>query len=177
MSRRVKMPCTLMTRCSDPCFHGRPRQQGAALVVVMVVLASALMLGIVGVQSALVDQRLAANYHAALKAQMRAESAAAHALRVFDTLDWKDAPTLEANRQLHWFGAAGQSGAVHHCPQRSCLYLPVIRQEEPWVMALGVVYTKGDQDALLAAHSEPVFVRVQAGQGGESQHGATILWD
>ncbi|WP_447529925.1 pilus assembly PilX family protein [Vreelandella sp. TE19] len=141
------------------------RQQGAALAVVMVVLASALMLGIVGVQSALIDQRQAANYRAALKAQMRAETAAVEALSTFDTLDWENAPTLAPDQRLRFPVFSQKPGAVHRCRARSCVYLPVIRNDEHWVMALGVVYAHDDARASLIAHSEPVFVRVEGDEG------------
>ena len=49
-------------------------QQGAALVIVMVLLAGALMLGMSGMQSALLGERLAGNYRASVQAQMTAES-------------------------------------------------------------------------------------------------------
>ncbi|MBT2785982.1 MULTISPECIES: PilX N-terminal domain-containing pilus assembly protein [unclassified Halomonas] len=50
------------------------QQQGAALVIVMALLAGALMLGMSGMQSALIDERLAGNYRASVQAQMNAES-------------------------------------------------------------------------------------------------------
>ncbi|MDQ7729119.1 PilX N-terminal domain-containing pilus assembly protein [Halomonas sp. SpR8] len=50
------------------------QQQGAALVIVMVLLSGALMLGMSGMQSALIDERLAGNYRASVQAQMTAES-------------------------------------------------------------------------------------------------------
>ncbi|WP_447044404.1 pilus assembly PilX family protein [Vreelandella sp. H-I2] len=52
------------------------QQQGAALVIVMALLAGALMLGMSGMQSALIDERLAGNYRASILAQMAAESGA-----------------------------------------------------------------------------------------------------
>ncbi len=45
-------------------------QRGAALVIVMVLLASALVTAMMGMQSALVDKRLAGNFRASLQAQM-----------------------------------------------------------------------------------------------------------
>lgn len=50
------------------------QQQGAALVIVMALLAGALMLGMSGMRSALIDERLAGNYRASIQAQMTAES-------------------------------------------------------------------------------------------------------
>lgn len=50
------------------------QQQGVALVIVMALLAGALMLGMSGMRSALIDERLAGNYRASVQAQMSAES-------------------------------------------------------------------------------------------------------
>ncbi|HDZ49466.1 hypothetical protein LCGC14_0265470 [marine sediment metagenome] len=50
------------------------QQQGAALVIVMALLSGALMLGMSGMQSAIIDERLAGNYRASVQAQMTAEN-------------------------------------------------------------------------------------------------------
>lgn len=50
------------------------QQQGAALVIVMALLSGALMLGMSGMQSALIDERLAGNYRASTQAQMTTEN-------------------------------------------------------------------------------------------------------
>ncbi|GEN26731.1 hypothetical protein HVA01_03770 [Halovibrio variabilis] len=50
------------------------QQQGAALVIVMALLSGALMLGMSGMQSALIDERLAGNYRASTQAQMTSDS-------------------------------------------------------------------------------------------------------
>lgn len=52
------------------------KQQGAALVIVLALLAGSLMIGISGMNSALIDERLAGNYRAATEAQMAAEKQA-----------------------------------------------------------------------------------------------------
>ncbi|BBI64302.1 hypothetical protein HSBAA_56080 [Vreelandella sulfidaeris] len=57
------------------------QQQGAALVIVMALLAGALMLGMSGMQSALIDERLAGNYRATIIAQMAAEYGAAERIK------------------------------------------------------------------------------------------------
>ncbi|MGM0544711.1 MAG: pilus assembly PilX family protein [Pseudomonadota bacterium] len=49
-------------------------QQGAALVIVMALLAGAMTLGLSGMQTALVDERLASNYRASTQAQMTSEN-------------------------------------------------------------------------------------------------------
>lgn len=57
------------------------QQQGAALIIVMALLAGALMLGMSGMQSALIDERLAGNYRATVIAQMAAEYGAAERIK------------------------------------------------------------------------------------------------
>lgn len=52
------------------------KQQGAALIVVMSLLAISLMIGLMSMQSSQLDERLAGNYKAAAEAQMHAEEAA-----------------------------------------------------------------------------------------------------
>lgn len=52
------------------------KQQGAALVIVMALLAGSIMLGLSGMRSALIDERLAGNYRASILAQMAAETGA-----------------------------------------------------------------------------------------------------
>lgn len=61
----------------------KDKQQGAALVIVMALLSGALMIGISGMNSALIDERLAGNYRAAALAQMNAERAVSQALHEF----------------------------------------------------------------------------------------------
>ena len=48
-------------------------QQGSALVIVMALLSGALMLGMSGMQSALIDERLAGNFRAFVRDEMNAE--------------------------------------------------------------------------------------------------------
>ncbi|SHM15844.1 pilus assembly PilX family protein [Vreelandella subglaciescola] len=56
------------------------QQRGAALVIVLALLTGALVVGISGMQSSLIDERLAGNYRASAQAQMNAEIAAASVL-------------------------------------------------------------------------------------------------
>lgn len=51
-------------------------QQGAALVIVLALLSGSLMLGMSGMNSALIDERLASNYRSSVEAQMLAENGA-----------------------------------------------------------------------------------------------------
>ncbi|MCE8027006.1 pilus assembly PilX family protein [Billgrantia aerodenitrificans] len=63
------------------------QQGGAALVVVLSMLAMSLMLGISGMQSSQIDERLAGNYRASVLAQMAAEAGAAVAYeRLVDSI-------------------------------------------------------------------------------------------
>ena len=52
------------------------KQQGAALIIVLVLLSVSLVIGMSGMNAALVDERLAGNYRASALAQMNAERAA-----------------------------------------------------------------------------------------------------
>lgn len=52
------------------------KQQGAALIIVLALLSGALMIGLSGMNSALVNERLAGNYRASVSAQMVAENGA-----------------------------------------------------------------------------------------------------
>ena len=60
-------------------------QRGAALVAVMSILTVALMLGVTGMQSSFVNERLAGNYSATANVQMAAEMAAAQGWEVVRT--------------------------------------------------------------------------------------------
>ncbi|MDN6315201.1 MAG: PilX N-terminal domain-containing pilus assembly protein, partial [Halomonas sp.] len=59
--------------------QGMQRQRGAALVIVLALLTGALVVGVSGMQGALIDERLAGNYSAATQAQMAAEAGASEA--------------------------------------------------------------------------------------------------
>lgn len=160
------------------------QQQGAALVVVMALLASALMIGVVSMQTALVDERLASNYRAATLAQMRAEIAASHAITRFNSLAWDDPPLVSNERSIHWEDYASHSATTildSGCPQKSCLLIPVEREGQPWVMALGAVIqiTESGAEALLA-QSLPIFIRLEEIESNEEvitpPTNATVIW-
>lgn len=57
------------------------KQKGAALIIVMSLLAVSLMIGLMSMQSSQVDERLAGNYKAAAEAQMAAEFGAAYGIQ------------------------------------------------------------------------------------------------
>lgn len=58
-------------------------QQGAALIIVLVLLSVSLVIGMSGMNAALVDERLAGNYRAASQAQMNSEKAVSQAIQEF----------------------------------------------------------------------------------------------
>lgn len=60
--------------------QGRKQQRGAALVIVMALLTGAMVVGVSGMQSTLVDERLSGNYSASVQAQMNAEQVAMKSL-------------------------------------------------------------------------------------------------
>lgn len=84
---------------------GRKSQQGAALVIVMMLLAGAMMLGVSAMQSALIDERLAGNFRASALAQMSAESEAANRINTTaatTTLDCHAATELSLVEREQW---------------------------------------------------------------------------
>lgn len=77
--------------------QGMKKQRGAALIVVLALLAGALIVGVSGMQSSLIDERLAGNYRASAQAQMNAEQTVAAALAegFFAPGNWSDPPGTE----------------------------------------------------------------------------------
>ncbi|WP_434983295.1 pilus assembly PilX family protein [Vreelandella zhaodongensis] len=158
----------------------RPQEQGAALVIVMALLASSLMIGVIGVQSALVEERLASNYRASTLAQMRAEIAASEAVAAFGELEWDDSIlSINSDQTLRWEDVVAHPLTVAldgDCEHNSCLYIPVERDGQPWVMALGVVIAADNTDGeTLLAQSLPIFVRVK-GEEESDETEATVVW-
>ncbi len=158
----------------------RPQEQGAALVIVMALLASALMIGVAGVQSALVEERLASNYRAAALAQMRAEIAASQAVASFQELAWEDSVLFSVNddKTVRWEDIVTHPAAVlgSDCLHNSCLYIPVERDGQAWVMALGAVIAADSEDGEMPlAQSLPIFVRVEEVEESH-QTQATVVW-
>lgn len=119
----------------------RPQEQGAALVVVMALLASALIIGVICVQSAFVDERLASNYRASTLAQMRAEIAASQAVASFSELTWGESVLrINSDQTLHWDDVVAHLSTTllgDDCEHNSCLFTPIERDGQPWVVALG----------------------------------------
>ncbi|WAM55075.1 pilus assembly PilX family protein [Vreelandella venusta] len=156
----------------------RPQEQGAALVVVMALLASALIIGVICVQSAFVDERLASNYRASTLAQMRAEIAASKAVASFSELTWGESVlTINSDQTLRWEDVVAHPSTTllgEDCEHNSCLFTPVERDGQPWVVALGAVISDADSETLLA-QSLPVFIKVEEGEESH-QTQATVVW-
>lgn len=149
------------------------KQQGAALVIVMVLLASALVMALIGMQAALVDERLAGNFRASIQAQMRAETAASEALVGWDELDWQGAPVLETPKATRFddVGTYSNASVSHRCPHQSCFYMPIIYHGERWVMALGATF---DGNGALIAQSLPLLVARKA--SGDADAEEAVVW-
>lgn len=67
------------------------KQQGAALIIVLVLLSVSLVIGMSGMSAALVDERLAGNYRATAEAQMASEYAIAEILSQQESDGWNQA--------------------------------------------------------------------------------------
>lgn len=162
----------------EPSLPGR--QRGAALVVVIALLVSALMIGIVSVQSALIDERLASNYRASIMAQMRAETAASQAIVAFADLEWdSNVPVIDELHETAWQAYITHPAASvldSECPQGSCFYIPVERAGKPWIMALGAVISPDREGKKLLAQSLPIFIRVVEDSSTPEETKATVIW-
>ncbi|MGP5310999.1 pilus assembly PilX family protein [Vreelandella alkaliphila] len=156
----------------------RTQEQGAALVVVMALLASALIIGVICVQSAFVDERLASNYRASTLAQMRAEIAASQAVASFSELEWgSNVLTINSDQTLRWEDVVAHPLTTllgDDCEHDSCLFTPIERDGQPWVVALGAVISDADSETLLA-QSLPVFIKVEESEESH-QTQATVVW-
>ncbi|QNI04137.1 hypothetical protein HXW73_15035 [Halomonas sp. SH5A2] len=124
-------------------------QQGAALVIVMALLAGAMTLGLSGMQTALVDERLAGNYRAATQARMNAEIAAAIAMEDddLDFLSLED--SLTDLKSMSWAEliekfSDDEQTVNYGCDregQPECVYIPVSvdGSSVSYVLAKGIV--------------------------------------
>ena len=163
----------------------RNKQQGAALVVVMALLSGALMIGISGMNSALIDERLAGNYRAVALAQMNAERAASEADTHFNAeSDWVGQPSSELSSDDDWKTTIKSKsyeelkenypkGMVKEeiCDRSEdsysrCLYFPVVVDGSVfYIVAMGAVE---DEAGNTIAESEPIFLRYDYSSGGGS---------
>lgn len=141
-------------------------QQGAALVIVMALLAGSMTLGLSGMQTALVDERLAGNYRASTQARMNAEIAAANALEVADLDFFVPDVSLGDLQSMRWAELTEQFSdnpqALNYGCERDgqpeCVYIPVTVSEGSYVLAKGVTGGGG-------AESNPILLKYTTGSG------------
>ncbi|MDN7131545.1 hypothetical protein JNO04_04155 [Halomonas sp. MC140] len=124
------------------------QQRGAALVIVMALLSASLMLGMSGMQSALINERLAGNYRAVVQATMNAESAYSKALEAsleqdMDALDWgQQTYPRNAIEQMAWDDINHLGRVNDQCEAETavCFYLPLIVDQRKSLVAFGALY-------------------------------------
>ena len=146
------------------------KQQGVALVIVLVLLAISVMLGLSGVQSALIDEKVAGNYRAFTQAKNNAESGAAI---LYSKLDGKERVSGGVSRfdsgtdwaYLRSFsGKNNKSCLSSSYNDKSACYVEI--GGEPYIVAVGTVF---DGAGNIIAESPPVFVKlVNGGKSGVS---------
>ncbi|MFW3615072.1 pilus assembly PilX family protein [Billgrantia antri] len=139
------------------------QQRGAALVVVLSMLAGSLMLGLSGIQSSLVDERLAGNYKAAAEAQMGAEQAISagwgangSAVRA---ANFDATRTLSEVEAYSWSQFTSLSDvSVNACSGNIVCHYYMLRDgSDYYIVGMGAVVGEGN----LAAVSQPAAARVE----------------
>ncbi|MGP9685774.1 MULTISPECIES: pilus assembly PilX family protein [unclassified Halomonas] len=139
------------------------QQRGAALVIVMALLSAALMLGMSGMQGALIDERLAGNYRAVVQATMNAESAYSKALEAafiqdMDALDWgAKTYSRSAIEEMAWDDIAHLGQVNDQCATETavCFYLPLIVDGRKSLVAFGALYANQEGPVVV---SHPYFL-------------------
>lgn len=153
----------------------RGRESGAALIVVLSLLAISLMVGLSSMQSSQVDERLSGNYRAQSDAQMAAEKAVSDGLRFLQAssnplgdftetlLKVSDIEDMSFQEFLSSSSFSGAPLVGDQCNDDmvSCYYR-LIKDDsgDNYVVGIGVV----DDGAV--AVSEPVFARIIYSPGG-----------
>ncbi|QOR40179.1 hypothetical protein HNO52_17860 [Billgrantia diversa] len=139
------------------------QERGAALVVVLSMLAGSLMLGLSGMQSSQIDERLAGNYKAATEAQMGAEKAISAGWGEngsgMSVSDFDATRTLAEVEAYSWteFTALGDISANACSGNIACHYYLLRDGSDYFIAGMGAVVTAGS----LAAVSQPVFARIE----------------
>lgn len=141
------------------------QQQGAALVVVLSMLTMSLMLGLSGMQSSLVEERLSGNYKAATEAQMAAEQAISEAWDVLDQsmLDGAEDATIEAVEGMGFSDFSSSPGVGSVCDGGVVCYYRVIEDGGYYIVGLGAVLGAGGE---VISVSDYVFAEVISGDSG-----------
>lgn len=137
------------------------RQKGAALVIVMALLAGALLLGVAGMQSAIINEHLAGNYRIVAQANMNAESAYSKIVEenTESTVWGSKSYEQEDIEKMNWEEVNGLGQVVDQCEEETsiCFYFPLIVNGQECFVAFGAVY--GGQEEPLA-FSDPYFIFV-----------------
>lgn len=135
------------------------QQQGAALVGVLALLSVSLLVGVSGMQTALIDERMAGNYRQATQIEMTAEWAVALALApdALDTADFIDAPVGRLD-DVRWQHLRADNSVAGHCPgDYHCRYGYWLQGGAPYIVAMAWEEREG---AVLLA-SLPIVVALE----------------
>ncbi|MCG6659491.1 hypothetical protein HOP52_17195 [Halomonas campisalis] len=153
------------------------QQQGAALVVVLSMLTMSLMLGLSGMQSSLIDERLAGNYKAATEAQMRAEEAASEIYEkviLGDKVVFENFSSDDLDEYFGWkefFGFANDAENASSCTSvggKAACYVNISsvffgKDVGRYIFAMGAVFDGLGSEVV--AESVPVFIKLAFGGG------------
>tara|TARA_R110001606_G_scaffold269193_2_gene417836 strand:+ start:1092 stop:1523 length:432 start_codon:yes stop_codon:yes gene_type:complete len=135
------------------------RQNGAALVIVMALLAGAMLLGIAGAQSAIINEHLAGNYRIVAQANMNAESAYSKAVEEnIETINWgSESYDQDDIEKMGWEEINDLGQVVDQCEEEAslCFYFPLIVNGKECFVAFGAV-NDGQEEPL--AFSVPFFL-------------------
>ncbi|WP_104204436.1 pilus assembly PilX family protein [Billgrantia saliphila] len=139
------------------------QQRGAALVVVLSMLTGSMMLGLSGIQSSLIDERLAGNYKAATEAQMGAEKAISTGWGAsgsgVSASDFDATRSRSEVETYSWTEFSGLSDiSTNACSGNIvCHYYLLQEGSDFFIAGRGAVVSEGN----VAAVSQPVFARVE----------------
>ncbi|MGM0703319.1 MAG: pilus assembly PilX family protein [Pseudomonadota bacterium] len=153
------------------------KQQGAALVVVLSMLTMSLMLGLSGMQSSLVEERLSGNYKAATEAQMAAEKAATQGWADTEEEGQFESYSISDVESMSWEEFVGNGSfekpiSDNYCEGGLECYFRLIGDGGGnYIIALGGVF---DGENLLAK-SQYVIVEVMLPGGGSVFSGNGML--
>lgn len=165
--------------------HGVKQQRGAALVIVLALLTGALVVGVSGMQSSLIDERLAGNYRASAQAQMNAEQAAAQALQKLgeydaqvgkdnlDELGLDETSSFEDVKQLRYDDVDAKNpkgktdGNCDDEDENRCFYFPLAIGGEDYWAAFGAVKSDAGKGSVISQHAVLVRLKPQGGSSGD----------
>jgi|AntDeeMinimDraft_5_1070356.scaffolds.fasta_scaffold12655_2 hypothetical protein len=159
----------------------KTKQQGAALVIVLALMTGALVVGVSGMQSSLIDERLAGNYRASAQAQMNAEQAAGEAATLgsqkystmsefandkgsnwdelgLDEDDWQDELTKLRYEEDVLKEMSDREDNLCGEGENVCFYFPLQVGSDNYMVAFGAVIKEG---AVISQHV--VLVKLQGG--------------